>query len=97
MSSRKKIQRIPRLADSPDLAPSDLFLFGDTKRKPTEHDIPDRQSLTGAIIHISNEIGQKTLMAVFETWINRLEWVIEHEEEYFDQQMKNERKCLKIQ
>jgi hypothetical protein len=58
--------------------------------------MPDRQSLTSAITHIFNEIGQETLMAFFETWINRLESVREHEVEYFHREMKNERKCLKI-
>jgi hypothetical protein len=47
-------------------------------RKLTEDDIPDRQSLKSAITHIFDEIRQETLVAVFETWINRLAWVIEH-------------------
>jgi hypothetical protein len=49
------------------------------------------------ITHIFEEIREETLRAAFETWINRLNWVREHEGEYFHQQMKNERKCLKIQ
>jgi hypothetical protein len=74
MFSRKKIQRIPHPAYSPDVAPNDFFLFGYIKRKLTEYNIHDRQSLQSAIADIFDEIGQKTLMAVFETWINRLEW-----------------------
>jgi hypothetical protein len=54
-------------------------------RKLTEYDITDRQSLKSAIAHIFDEIGQETLIAVLETWINRLEWVIEHEGESFHQ------------
>jgi hypothetical protein len=41
----KKIQRITHPAYSPDLAPSDFFLFGSVKRKLTEYDIPGRQCL----------------------------------------------------
>jgi hypothetical protein len=37
------------------------------KRKLTEYDIPDRQSLKSAITHIFDAIGQETLIAVFET------------------------------
>jgi hypothetical protein len=83
MSSRKKIQRIAHPAYSPGLPPSNFFLFGCIKRKVTEYDIADRQSLKGAITHIFDEIGQETLIAVFGTWPNRLAWVIEHERECF--------------
>jgi hypothetical protein len=90
MSSRKKIQRIFHPAYSPDLAPSDFFLFGRLKRKLTEYEISDRQRLESAIIYIFDGIGQKTFIAVFETWINRLERVIEREGAYFHQEIKNE-------
>jgi hypothetical protein len=83
MSSGKEIQRIPHPAYSLDLAPGDVFLFGYIKRKLTEYNIPDPQSLQSTITHIFDETGQETLTAVFETWTNRLEWVIEHEGEYF--------------
>jgi hypothetical protein len=57
-------------------APSDSFLFGFIKEKFIEYDIADGQSLNRAITHICDEIGQETLIAVFETWVNRLECVI---------------------
>jgi hypothetical protein len=85
MSSCKKIQRILHPAYSPDFAPSDFFLFGYLKRKLTEYDIPDRQNLTSVITQIFDEIGPETVMAVFETWITMLEWVIEHKREYCHQ------------
>jgi hypothetical protein len=93
----QKIQQMPHPAYSPDPALSVFFLFGYITRKSTEYDIFYRQTLKSAITHIFDEVGQETLIAVFETWTNGLEWVIEHEWEYFHQQMKNERKCLKIQ
>jgi hypothetical protein len=49
------------------------------KRKLAEYDIRDRHNLRGAITHIFDEIEQETHITVFETWINRLEWVVEHE------------------
>jgi hypothetical protein len=69
----QKIRRIPHPACSPDFAPSDFFPFGYIKRRLGEYNILDRQSLKSAITHIFDEIGQETLMTVFETWINRLE------------------------
>jgi hypothetical protein len=85
MSSRKKIQWMAHLAHRSDDAPSDFFLFGHIKRKLTEYDIPDQQSLTNPITHIFHEIGQETFIAIFEIWINRLERVIQHEGEYLYQ------------
>jgi hypothetical protein len=66
MSSRKKIQWIPYPAYSPDLAPNDFFLFSYIKRKFTEYNIPDQQSLKSVITHISDEIGQETLIVIFK-------------------------------
>jgi hypothetical protein len=57
MSSGKNIQRILHLAYSLNLAPSDFFLFGYVKRKLTEYDTHDWQSLESAITHIFDEIG----------------------------------------
>jgi hypothetical protein len=37
------------------------------KRKFTEYDILDRQSLKRAVTHIFDEIEQETLIALFET------------------------------
>jgi hypothetical protein len=85
MSSGKKIQRIAYPAYSPDLALSDFFLFGYIKRKLTKYVILDRQGLKSAITHIFDEIGQETLITLFKTWINRFEWVREHEGEYVHQ------------
>jgi hypothetical protein len=74
-----QIKRIPQPSYSPDIAPCDFFLFGYLKEKLTEYDIPDREGLKLAITHIFSEIGQETLITVFETWIKQLKWVIKHE------------------
>jgi hypothetical protein len=76
MFSRKTIQRIPHPACSPDLPPNEFFLFEHIKRILTEYDIPGRQNLKSAITSIFHETGQRTIIAVFETWVNRLEWGI---------------------
>jgi hypothetical protein len=63
---------------SPDLAPSDFFLFGFMKTRLSEYDIPDRKDLKSAISQIFAEISQDMLISVFEAWIKRLKWVIMH-------------------
>jgi hypothetical protein len=78
-----KIKQIPQPSYSPDIAPSDFFLFGHLKEKLTEYDFPDRERRKLAITHIFREIGQETLITGFGTWIKRLKWVIKHEGEYF--------------
>jgi hypothetical protein len=85
MFSCKKIQRRPHRAYSLELTSSNFFLFGYIKRKLSECSIRNRQSLKRAMIHIFGEVAQETLMAVFRTWLNRLEWVTEHEAEDFHQ------------
>jgi hypothetical protein len=69
----------------PGLCTKGFFLFSYIKRKLTEYDIPDRQSLKYVITHIFDKIRQEILVAVFETWINRLEWVMKYEGECFHQ------------
>jgi hypothetical protein len=55
------------------------------KQELTEHGIPDWQSLKSTLTHVFGEIVQETLMTIFETWINRFEWVMKREKEYFHQ------------
>jgi hypothetical protein len=85
MSSPKRIQRIPHPAYNPDFAQFDFFPCDSIKRKLIDYDVLNRQSLKCAITHIFDEIGTEIFTAVFETWINRLEWVVEHERECFHQ------------
>jgi hypothetical protein len=69
---------------SSDLAPSDFFLFGYMKEKLTAFHCTNRDELKSAIIIIFNEIDRETLLALFNSWLERLEWVIKHGVEYFN-------------
>jgi hypothetical protein len=53
-------------AYSPNLAPSDFF-FGYIKRKFTEYEIPDRESLKSVIAYMFGETGQDAFILIFET------------------------------
>jgi hypothetical protein len=96
MSRTTKIRRIPQPSYSPDIAPSDFFLFGYLKEKLIEYDIPDQERLKLAITHIFSVIGQETLITFFGTWIERLKWVIKHEGEYFHEKTKKNRNWFNI-
>jgi hypothetical protein len=65
--------RMPHPAYSPDLAPSDFFLFGYLKAK-----LQGRHGLIFAIREIMAEVSRDTLISVCATWQDRLRWVIEN-------------------
>jgi hypothetical protein len=69
-----KAKRLPHPVSSPDLAPSDFFIFGYLKEKLTAFHCTTRDELKSAIITIFNEIDTETLLAVFNSWLERLEW-----------------------
>jgi hypothetical protein len=73
-----KAKRLLHPVYSPDRAPSDFFLFGYLKEKLTAFHCTTRDELKSAIMTISNEIDRETLLAVFNSRLERLEWVIKH-------------------
>jgi hypothetical protein len=70
---------VPHPAYSPDLAPSDFFLFGTLKTELQNYEIHNREHLILAIRAIFDEIPKETLNSVYASWIKRLKWVIKHE------------------
>jgi hypothetical protein len=74
---------LPYPAYSPDLAPSDFFLFGCIKEKLTNFNCETRDNLKDAIVEIFNGIEKETLVAVFAGWMRRLKWVIKHGGAYY--------------
>jgi hypothetical protein len=75
--------KAPSAQRSPDLAPSDFFLFGCIKEKLTNFNCETRDILKDAIIEIFNGIEKETFVAVFAGWMKQLKWVIEHEGAYY--------------
>jgi transposase len=57
---------------SPDLAPSDFFLFGYVKERLKEMVFPLYEEVLDAIGEVVTSIESETLIAVFEHWIERL-------------------------
>lgn len=76
-------KRAPHPPYSPDISPSDFYLFGYLKNKLEGEEFEDPNELLSKIIEILNSISKETLMAVFEEWIKRCEWVIKHKGDYY--------------
>jgi hypothetical protein len=57
---------------SPDLAPSDFYLFGYIKRNLSGTSFNEGDELLSAIVDISDFIEKATLNRVFLEWIERL-------------------------
>jgi hypothetical protein len=76
------MKRAPHPPYSPDLAPSDFFLFGYVKGKLTGYRAGSAAELLLRINEILAEITQETLNAVFHEWIQRLQKCIDIDGEY---------------
>jgi hypothetical protein len=70
-----RLQLAPHPPYSPDLAPSDFFLFGYVKERLKGMAFPSCEELLDAIGEVVTGIDSETLTTVFEHWMERLEWV----------------------
>jgi hypothetical protein len=70
---------------SPDLAPSDLFLFGHIKHSPQGISFPSHEELLAAIHKIVGVISRWTLEDVFWHEMERFEWVSQNNGDYYPQ------------
>ena len=76
------IKRLEHLQYSPDLAPSDLFLFGYLKKLLEGHEFTDAQQLFDKVVEILNGIPKLVYKSVYDEWINRLMVCIETKGNY---------------
>jgi hypothetical protein len=67
---------------SPDLAPSDFFLFGYVKRTLQGSEFQTVEELLAAVVGILNAIPTETLNSTFHEWIRRLQPCIDTDGEY---------------
>jgi hypothetical protein len=76
-----------RLAPHPpyslDHAPSDFFLFGHVKERLKVMVFPSHEELLDAICEVVTGIESETLTAVFEHWMERVEWVSKNIGDYY--------------
>jgi len=77
-----KLKQLPHPPYSPDLAPSDFFLFGTLKQRLKGMAFKDSQELLTAVTAILSKIPEHVLCSVFEEWKARLHKVVENGGEY---------------
>jgi hypothetical protein len=70
------LKRLPHTPYSPDISPSDCYLFGKVRGALIGQQIPDAIGLLDAVIEISNGISSDKLRAMFRHWIERVQSVI---------------------
>jgi transposase len=79
--NRPRLTRYPSY--SPDLAPSDFFLFAYVKERLKGMVFPSYEELLDAISEVVTCIESETLTAVFEHWMERLKWVSKNNGDYY--------------
>jgi histone-lysine N-methyltransferase SETMAR len=80
---KSKLQLIPQPPYSPDLSPSDFFLFGYVKNQLKGKKSKNPEALLSEIKKIMTGITKERRIRVFQDWIWRLEAVIASGGEYY--------------
>jgi hypothetical protein len=65
---------------SPDLTPSDFFLFGHVKYILEWAKFPSEETFLAAIQRVLSDLTGDTLRAIFAKWVERLNWVALNED-----------------
>lgn len=74
--------KVPHPPYSPDIAPSDFYLFGDMKRKLQGKSFDDPQDLKESILRIISKISPEILNNVFKEWLKRCRSLSESDGSY---------------
>jgi histone-lysine N-methyltransferase SETMAR len=77
------IGRVPHPPYSPDLAPSDFWLFGHVKTSLVGQIFDEPEQLLEAITEFLNEIQPPEVVAVFNHWVERVRWILENNGDYY--------------
>jgi histone-lysine N-methyltransferase SETMAR len=78
-----KTERLAHPPYSPDLSPCDFWSSGRTKTALQNRRFTDADAVIEALTDLFSSVTFEELQNVFQNWIERLEWVIRHNGEYF--------------
>jgi hypothetical protein len=67
---------------------SGFFLFGDLKGEMAGFTVNSSADILSEIRQIFQEILERTLVAVYDEWITRYEWITKHKGEYYHMDSK---------
>jgi hypothetical protein len=73
-----KVRRIPAPAYSPDLTPSDFFLFGMLKERMSGTSYSSPYELISVTSGLIASLPKDRLVSIYNNWMKRLNWVIKH-------------------
>jgi hypothetical protein len=82
--ANKKRQGPPHPVYFPDLPLCDFWFFSHAKEQLKDRLITDESDLEDKLTDIWGHISRDVLQSVFFEWMERLEWVIEHEGDYYN-------------
>jgi histone-lysine N-methyltransferase SETMAR len=82
--SSHRMKRAPHPPFSPDLAPSDFYLFGKVKTALNGAEFEDEQELLDGVMGILNGITRDELESVFEEWLARLDECVQRGGDYVE-------------
>ena len=82
---RERINVMPHPPYSPDLAPSDYWLFGTLKRSLVNYS--DAASLARAITKELHSIPIEEYQKTFQKWVETMKLCIQHRGDYFEHLM----------
>jgi transposase len=77
------LERVPHPSYSPDLAPSDFWLFGHVKTELVGQTFDEPEQLLEGITEFLNKIQTPEVVAVFSHWVERVRWVLENNGDYY--------------
>ena len=80
--------RMPHPPNSPDLAPCDFYLFSKLKSALENEATDKKDTLLAAVDKILSSIPLEEWRKVFDSWQKRLEWIIEHQGDYYPAHLK---------
>jgi hypothetical protein len=68
---------------SPDLAPSDFFLFAHIKNCLQGITFQSHEPLLAGTVAVLDQIPIETLQRLFESWMEKPEWISENNGDYY--------------
>jgi hypothetical protein len=82
---RLKILRAPYPRSSPNISPCDFWMFGDLKGGLKDRHLQGLEEILMAFQELRDKITFEELQMTFESWRDRLRWILEHDGEHFRQ------------
>jgi hypothetical protein len=81
----KQIVHVPHPPYSPDLAPSDFWLFGYIKAGLAGQSFTEPEGLFDGIMVFLEEVQVSELKLVFHHWVELIRWFLDHNRDSYNE------------